>query len=627
MPTPPNKLFAAAVRGTVAWVEAIGAHPIAFACLLTVATVLTLMNIGMPDGWDRWLNLALLASGCGFLATLALELDLRRSFPVARIRRFFSLALLGTTIGVFWPLPLDSETFAYQALIWGGSLAALLVAVPFRLPYEMTRPASDLLAWYTGQRVVVGVALSLALATLLGAGFTGAFLAVEELLAVDVASEVYAQVWIVALALIWPMSVMVETNQALPENTKLRPPVPEKPARWLSILVGWALIPLSVVYMVILYLYLARLVMIGEMPSGMIAPISAVYLAFGAVTHLAALPLAHAGRPVSSWYRRLFPFTMLLPIAALIWALSVRIDAYGVTEPRFLLGVIAAWLILLALIWMPNQLVAPSRLAGILGALVLVVGGGPWGASAVSLNSQRIQLLDLLRAHDMVVEVELSEEEITEPGVTMRRTAQPAPEDAPPPPDVQARMIDILEFFDSRGYSDYLADLFPDEAEGARAYDRVAALHLDPDLAAAGQRTLALIAEPARVGLAAGGFDMVLPVSLWPPVTDTMDLGDGRKVRVTGQTLALVEETAEAGETTLVALDLAPLVATILESQTDDTPFAVKTLPMAPDRLEATAEADGWRMRLLADRLTVVEQDEARSLTLVEGNLLLDIPE
>lgn len=625
MPTPPNKLFAAAVRGTVAWVEAIGAHPIAFACLLTMATVLTLINVGMPDGWDRWLNLALLASGCGFLATLALELDIRRSFPVARIRRFFALALLGTTIGVFWPVPLDSETFVYQGLIWGGSLVALLVAVAFRLPFEMSRPESDLLAWYTGQRFMVGAGLSLALATLLGAGFTGAFLAVEELLAVDVASEVYAQVWILALALIWPMSVMVEANQALPENTKLRPPVPEKPPRWLSILVGWALIPLSVVYMVILYLYLARLAMIGEMPSGMIAPISAAYLAFGAVTHLAALPLAYADRPVSRWFRRLFPFTMLLPIAALAWALSVRIDAYGVTEPRFLLGVIAGWLLLLALVWMPNQLVSPSRLAGILGALVLIVGGGPWGASAVSLNSQRIQLLELLRAHDMVVEVELTEDEITEPGVTMRRTAQPAPEDAPPPAEVQARMIDILEFFDSRGYSDYLADLFPDEAEDARAYDRIAVLKLDPSMASVGQRTLALIADPPRFGVPAGGYDIVLPINLWPPATDTLDLGGGRMVRLTGQTLALVEDTAEAGETTLIALDLAPMVTAILEAQED--PFVQQTLPMAPDRLEVTAEAGAWRARLLADRLTVVETDEARGLTLLDGNLLLDMPD
>ncbi|MBB4264620.1 DUF4153 domain-containing protein [Roseospira visakhapatnamensis] len=628
MPTPPNKVFATVVRGTVAWIEAIGAHPIPTTCVVVAAILLTMMNVGIPDAWDHAVQVLLVTAVSGFFGTLALELDLRRSFPIRRLRSLFALVLLGVLVGIFWPAPTTGETFIYQALIWGGSLAILLVAVAFRLPFEMSRPDSDLLAWYSGQRFVMGCVLALALASLLAGGVISALYAVEELLSVNVPGEVYTQMWILALAVIWPMGVMVEAERALPVNTKLRAPVPEQPPRWLGLVVGWALIPLSVVFTIILYLYLARLAILGEMPSGMIAPISAGYLTFGAVTHLAAQPLAHAGRPLARLYRRVFPFTMLLPLAALAWALWVRIDAYGVTEPRFLLALVAGWLLLLSLVWMPGQLVSPSRLAGLLGALLMVVGGGPWGAASVSLNSQRAQFLELLRAHDMVIEEEIPEEEVTEPGVTMRRTALPASEEAPPSAEDQARMIDILYFFDSRAYSGYLSDLFPNEPEDARAQDRITALALDRTLASTGRREVSLGVEPARAGLSTAGFDTMLPVTLWPPGQHTVDIGDGRTVRVTGLTLALVEAGGEGdvAERTLVTLDLAPMVSAIVDGE-DNTAFAEGVVTVAAERMEVTAEDGGWRLRLLVNNMTVVERDDLRSLTHLDGVLLLAQPE
>jgi|GEM_PF-2148793 len=618
---------AALLRAVVSWSEAVVTHPLSSACIAIAVVVMTIMNFGVLESFDHTLIVLMCAAISGFFGTLALELDLRRSFPVRRMRVFFGLILMIAIGGVLWPIPTAEMGMLYPATIWIGSMAILLIAVAFRLPFEMDRPGSDLLAWYSGQRFVLGSALGVALSVVLAAGISGALLAAEELLEVNVAGEIYAQVWIVALALIAPMSVMVEAEQALPVNTKKRPPAPQTPPRWLAIVVGWVMIPLSVVYMVILYLYLGKLAMEGQMPAGMIAPISAAYLAFGAVTHLAALPLHHADRPVATWFRRIFPVTMLLPLGALAWAWQVRVDAYGLTEPRFLLALVAGWLLLLALIWIPgSRRVAPSRLPAILGVMLLVVGGGPWGAVASSLSSQREQLWDLLRANDMLTEEQVPEED-RQPGQPMViRTALPIPDGTLPSAEDQRRMMDILEYFDSRGQTGYLAAMFPQEAgDGAadaddapNAYSRADYLKLDPSTADSLGRELILVLETARSGLSTTGFSSMVQVSVSPESAVAVDTDEGLTLVIDGMTLGLLVPDSDAP---VAVLDLAPMVEAILAGQ--EIGLGQEFRDVSPDRLVAEAAGETWRMRLLADRLIVVQEEGERHLRRVSGMLLL----
>jgi len=623
MPTPPNKLFAATVRGTVAWVQAIGAHPISVLCVVIAVVVMSLLNVGMSDSLGHLLAVALVASVAGFFGTMALELDLRRSFPIWRMRALFALLLLGIIAGVFWPLPTEGLALLYPAGIWIGALAILFVAVTFRLPFEMNRPNADVLAWYSGQRFLVGAIAGILVSALVGAILTGILMAFESWLEIPVIDAAYREIWILAMGLLAPITVMGAADGVLPVNTKRRMPAPTQPPRWLRLLVNGVMIPVAMLATLAAYGLLAMAITGAEVPVDSLAAAIAGALIFGAVTHLAALPLAYADHPLAARFRRLYPFVMLLPLVGLIWALWVRIGAYGVTEPRFLMGIVAGWLTLMALMWIPGLRVSPARLAGVLGALLLLVGGGPWGAATVSLNSQTKQLMEILRAHDMLTEVDVPEEERTDPmAPKVIRTAHPAPEGSVPSVMAQERIIDILAFFQVRGQADYIGAMFPNDPEDATVADRVAALNLDPALAGGERQRLSVTVAPARVGLSTAGYDSMLPFILSVQNEAGVDVGDGRSVRLSGETVVLVE-----GEdaTPLVTLDLAPVTEAILAEQ--ETPFAQADVEVTPDYLEADAEGQsGWRLRVLANGLTVVEQDGTRTLSRLDGILLLGEP-
>jgi len=443
--TPLSALLVALASQPSTWISAARAVPVAVGCALLGTLLMTWMNVGVPDSLALIVTIAAMTCGIGFFAALAVDWGLRRQGWWPRpARNFASLIFIGVAGGTLFALPDYPDARLYPYLFWqiGAVLMALYYAL--RPPADAPEDKAHLIGWYAGQRALMSAFTGWALATLLAGGVSAALVACEELLGLPVSGTLYMQVWILAYGIVWPMVFLVGATQALPEEDHERAPVPETTPRWIAVLVNWALIPLALIYMAILYVYLVQTVLGVATEWGSVAALTAAYMAFGVGAHMAALPLATQGSMVASLYRRVFPWTIPLPLLALAWSVWIRLLAYGMTEPRALLVIAVLWLTLLSVIWLLKGAKAgPATPVGVLGILLVMSAHGPWGAPELSFLSQERALRGLLAQHEMIKDGQ----------------ALPAPEALSD--EDQERLAHLLAYFNDRGANYRIAELFP----------------------------------------------------------------------------------------------------------------------------------------------------------------------
>ncbi|MDH3298805.1 MAG: DUF4153 domain-containing protein, partial [Gemmatimonadota bacterium] len=140
-----------------------------------------------------------------------------------------------------------------------------------------------------------------------------------------------------------------------------------------------------------------------EWPSGWIGWLVSSVSVVGVLSILLTHPIR--GREENRWiasYSRWFWLIMIPAIGMLLVAIWKRIAQYGVTEPRYILVVLTLWLAAMALLYgilrSQNIKLLPLSLC----ALAIVTFGGPWGAYAVSRNSQTQRFTELLDRNGML---------------------------------------------------------------------------------------------------------------------------------------------------------------------------------------------------------------------------------
>ncbi|TGE15441.1 DUF4153 domain-containing protein [Hymenobacter elongatus] len=153
----------------------------------------------------------------------------------------------------------------------------------------------------------------------------------------------------------------------------------------------------------ILYAYMGRILVQWELPKGWVSFLILAFSVAGIFALLLIHPIREAAentwiRTFARWfYRALFPLLGLLAVA-----IYTRVQQYGITEERYSVLVLAAWLALIATYFLLRQgrgiIWIPASLAVV--ALLSVVG--PWSAFAVAQRSQHRQLLALSQQYQLL---------------------------------------------------------------------------------------------------------------------------------------------------------------------------------------------------------------------------------
>jgi hypothetical protein len=362
--------------------------------------------------------------------------------------------------------------------------------------------------------------------------------------------------------------------------------------------------PLLAIYYVILFAYVARILITGEVPKNLVSPL---VLAAGGLSALALLLFdpRPGERGLGRWLR-VTP-ALFVPVAALgFWAIVQRTDQYGLTEFRVIRFAVLTTLTLLAIagaMWLIRRRAFALHVIPLVLAAVALLGPiGPWSALALPRRSQEARL----------------EASLAAVGIAPDDTGYVAP------PDTAARVVPAAAYEGIRGSAQYLAQHFgPDalppvlrrhaagDGEGRWA-EYPMLLGLRPDSVAEEERGTRLggflpMNTPFRIETAGTAYRVS-----WPQYAGQAPAGPRPASDVV---ITLLDSTRLAlrTATTVVYADARPLIDDIRGSaQPRRGPGAVGPLPAMPLPLTDSAGATRGQLVLWTFWLQPDSADEAR---------------
>lgn len=167
----------------------------------------------------------------------------------------------------------------------------------------------------------------------------------------------------------------------------------------------FALAPLVAVFTGILYAYGAKIALSRSWPYGWVALPVLLLSGVGILAFLLLHPLRNQkDEKWAYWFCRAFPKALAPLSILLLFAIRERIQAYGVTEERYL-GLAAGGCIL---VWaLVTDFVKDAGIRWwpiFLGGICLVCAFGPWSAASVSVQSQMQRVTVFLKKHGLFSE-------------------------------------------------------------------------------------------------------------------------------------------------------------------------------------------------------------------------------
>lgn len=349
-------------------------YPILMTCVLAVPLFIALPVTAESRNWSRRVRL-----GASAVAALALAL-------------------------YYWtlPYPIKGADLVHFFLL----LAALHLLVSFA-PFAGRRDEQNGF-WQYNKALFLRFATAALYSTVLYIGLALAIGACETLLDFDFDSEIYLQLWYWSVAVYNTWFFLA----GIPRDIRGLQQVSDYPTA-LRVFSQYVLIPLVAVYLVILYAYLAKIIIAWNLPKGWVGyPVMGVAIT-GMLAYLLVYPMRD--RTENAWistYARYFTWSLFPLIGLMAVAIGTRISDYGITERRYLAAIATVWLLGSALYSAIRRERADIRAIPISLCIVAVLSAfGPWGATSVSRNQQLSRLRDLLVRGGVMVDGVMSGED------------------------------------------------------------------------------------------------------------------------------------------------------------------------------------------------------------------------
>ena len=167
--------------------------------------------------------------------------------------------------------------------------------------------------------------------------------------------------------------------------------------RGLKVFTQYVLLPLVTIYLAILYAYLLKIIFTAHWPSGWVAYLVLCFSVAGILALLLIWPLRDdEGNRWMRSYSRIF-YLALMPLIVLLWvAIAKRMGSYGITEERYYVVLLAAWLSGIACYFVFSPKKDIRLIPASLCVLALLSLWGPWSARNLSLASQMGRMKALL---------------------------------------------------------------------------------------------------------------------------------------------------------------------------------------------------------------------------------------
>ncbi|MBK7429056.1 MAG: DUF4153 domain-containing protein [Saprospiraceae bacterium] len=360
---------------------------------LQTAIILKYIDIDYQDYASKSLYLKIML--CGFIS-LPLVYSAgywqRVSGKIQWISWLLVMVLTGLAAWQIWEIPKNAEILAYYFAGW--IVTGILIALAAPIRYWKGESAY----WVYLKNLITSVVLAGLYALVLCIALSLARAALVNLFQIENPGFTYEDVAIVCLvALFVLLFVAIVPDQKVEDETGPAP-------AFIKPVVVFVFLPLSVLYVGILYAYGVRMLLLGEWPRGWVT-----YLVFSAavltiVTYIICHPLKDERQTFVRLTRQwLFPALLPLTIIQLM-SIGMRISQHGLTFNRVVVLSIGIWLLLTTayqvfirrktLIWFPLSFLA----------FTLWVLFSPWSAFDLDKNHRKDNIREVLQSLEPPVE-------------------------------------------------------------------------------------------------------------------------------------------------------------------------------------------------------------------------------
>lgn len=357
---------------------------------------------------------AVLATAC---IIILISQEAQGPHPLGRVAL---AALLGIPLGLAFQLRSEYEGFAgWKRAGMAAAPVVLLVMYAATLPsslevlfedsyhsyrFAMLFIASHLLAaflptggaafWRLNKTFFLRILLAALYSFVLQIGLSLSLLSLRMLFGLEVDPKMYAYLFVAVSTTFNTLFFLagVPKREELDADTAY--------PTGLKAISQYLLVPMVLLYGLILYAYMGKILLLWAWPEGWVTWLVIGYSVSGILAFLLVHPLLDDAdnpwvRLLSKWY-----FPALIPLSFLqLLAVWERISAYGVTENRYLALTTGFWLLLAIGIMIRTRAAGIRWIPATLAVVIFVTMVGPWGMFAVSERSQRAQLEAILAAN------------------------------------------------------------------------------------------------------------------------------------------------------------------------------------------------------------------------------------
>ncbi len=353
---------------------------------------------GVDGGDQKWLQL-LSSSSLGLPLFTGLVLAVERYGWSVRTRALAdtaAAALLATLFFYFGRLEENGWALRYVHLSATFHMAVAIV------PYLGAREPWGF--WQYNRSLFFRFVTAVVFSGALFAGLALALAAVDNLLGLAVPEIAYARLFFVVALVLHPLIFLA----GVPSDFARLDAARDYPAG-LRVFSQHVLLPLVALYVAILLAYMGKILVTGVWPSGWISYLVSALAVVGIFSLLMVHP--ERMRAERSWidHYALAFWIAILPSAGMVgMALWLRVEQYGITERRYALGLLAAWLAGAAV----HRVATRTRDVKSIPLVLTILGAasfmGPWSVYAVAERSQVGRLERILSEHGVLDESTLS---------------------------------------------------------------------------------------------------------------------------------------------------------------------------------------------------------------------------
>ncbi|MBU3181728.1 DUF4153 domain-containing protein [Clostridium psychrophilum] len=243
--------------------------------------------------------------------------------------------------------------------------------------------------------IFTGFFITILYSIVLFSGLSAILFTIDKLLGIIINGKVYYYTWLFVVFIFALSHFLAGVPR---KDQKL---TPKSYPKLLRILILYIVMPLLTVYTIILYIYFGKIILTWSWPMGIVSNLVLWYSVIVTSILFFITPIREEVGFVNKFLKYAPKIILPLLIMMLI-SIGIRINAYGVTEKRYFVVILALWVFFIMLYFCFSKKLRNIIIPVTLSIVALISVFGPISSYSISKMSQNNRLQKILIKNNMI---------------------------------------------------------------------------------------------------------------------------------------------------------------------------------------------------------------------------------